>query len=161
MKKIPTLFMILAICICTTGCPTPPEKPNGNGNGNGEVTPPVEKKPDDQAAVSALQEAEAELTESDGNVTGVKIVGKKISNDTLAHLKGLPHLEILEISSPDINDEGMPHIGALTSLKRLRLAECSSITDVGIKHWSTLENLEEANLTRVSIRDDGLEWCNL
>ena len=47
----------------------------------------------------------------------------QFKNDDLAHLKGVPSLEQLDISDcPDLNDACMVYLAGLTSLKSLRMA---------------------------------------
>ncbi len=74
----------------------------------------------------------------------------------LALLPALLSLERLNIDSGKFSDAGMKSIGALTSLRDLRLTRCPRVTSAGLKHLSQLRNLEGLTLEGTSLTDDGL-----
>jgi hypothetical protein len=77
-----------------------------------------------------------------------------ISNEGLAHLRGLGNLTDLHIHTPMVTDDGLKHIGELTGLESLVLV-CNT-TDDGLKHIRSLRNLRRLEL-HCSSTDDGLK----
>lgn len=55
-----------------------------------------------------------------------------------------------------VNNDWLPHLTGLTSLRRLDLANCD-ITGAGLRHLSGLTGLQNLNLTLTPVADDGLQ----
>lgn len=73
----------------------------------------------------------------------------------LRALRGLPHLEHLNLLLADIPDADLRHIASLTHLKELDLSY-TEIGDAGLEHLEGLTQLESLNLMRTRITDAGL-----
>ncbi len=69
-----------------------------------------------------------------------------ISSEGLEVLKTLRGLTILNLSSVDLTNTGLPHLLALPRLTHLDLSYCNRITDTGLKTLRGLENLVTLNL---------------
>ncbi len=85
------------------------------------------------------------LTDADfapiANLTGLETValqGSGAGDLTAALLAKLPRLRNLHIGSPALTDEGMRHVGNISTLSyRLEIGADSAITDAGLKHlWA-------------------------
>jgi Leucine-rich repeat (LRR) protein len=77
-----------------------------------------------------------------------------ITDECLEHLVKLP-LSILEIENTRITDQGLEHLGRLTSLNILNLKNVN-ITDQGLPHLESLSKLTSLTIEGSSITDDGL-----
>ncbi len=71
---------------------------------------------------------------------------RRISNEGLESLKALREVEILNLSSVDLTNAGLPHLLRLPRLAHLDLSYCNRITDVGLKTLRGLDNLVSLNL---------------
>lgn len=71
---------------------------------------------------------------------------RRITTDGLQALKALRELEILNLSSVDLTNAGLPHLLALPRLTHLDLSYCNRITDTGLKTLRGLTNLAHLNL---------------
>lgn len=78
------------------------------------------------------------------------------SATALATLRDLPNLEELYLSG-DIDDEGLEQIGNLNKLKSLVLSYPDVSTDEGLKHLTTLTELESLKLEGDLLDQDGLK----
>lgn len=95
-------------------------------------------------------------TEQLGRLSGLQrlwFLETGISNEALAHLRGLKNLTDLEIDTPMVTDDGLRHVGELTSLRRLVL-RCNA-TDEGLKHIGSLTNLREL-VIKCRVTDAGM-----
>jgi hypothetical protein len=79
----------------------------------------------------------------------------QISDDGLAHLKGLTKLEVLSLRDTQISDNGLAHLGRMTELRILYLGG-KDITDVGVAHLERMTKLEELALFDTHVSDNGL-----
>ncbi|MCX6875518.1 MAG: hypothetical protein NTW21_17175 [Verrucomicrobia bacterium] len=90
-----------------------------------------------------------------------------ITDDGLAHLKGLQHLKGLWLnredypkpgqpSAPRVTDAGMEHLKGLTDLENLNLMG-QAVTDAGLEHLKGLTHLSELYLAGDGITDAGLD----
>ncbi len=91
----------------------------------------------------------------EGNVTKGDLGRKWITDEGLAHLASLDHLEELDLRGGfrrnGLTDAGLAHIGVLVRLKKLHLDACD-VTDAGLAHLKNLVNLETLSLTETSFR---------
>ena len=62
----------------------------------------------------------------------LELSGTQITDDGIAHLKGLGELEFLDLSSTEITDDGLRQLGAFTNLKRIDLFLCNGLTKSGM-----------------------------
>lgn len=77
-----------------------------------------------------------------------------LGDDSLATLKGLHHLEILQLPSTDVSDAGLAHLSGLTNLAFL-IIRGPAVTDQGLAHLSRLKALERLRMSG-NITDAGL-----
>ena len=74
---------------------------------------------------------------------------RKITDDGLEYLKGMPQLTTLNLSSCDITNKGLVHLLALNHLTRLNLSYCNRLTDSGLKTLQSLNHLTKLDLLGV------------
>jgi len=74
---------------------------------------------------------------------------RKITDDGLEYLKGMPQLTALNLSSCDITNEGLVYLLALNHLTRLNLSYCNRLTDSGLKTVQKMDRLTELDLLGV------------
>lgn len=90
------------------------------------------------------------------NLKKLRISKTQVSNDGLKHLTACRKLEDIDLSENSLlNDDGMIHVGAITSLKRLNLWRVS-VSDSGTAKLASLTNLEWLNLDNTQLSDAGL-----
>ena len=123
-----------------------------------EEVPEFRNEPDDNAAVAALESLDASIQRFDNGSVRSIYFGKSnaVTDDDLAHLRGLPNLESLEIHSPDITDAGLEHLKTLTTLKELNL-HSTNVTDAGLEHLIGLTGLKTLNLHGTKIKPEGVD----
>ncbi|MFB0555171.1 MAG: hypothetical protein ACETWQ_17825 [Phycisphaerae bacterium] len=86
-----------------------------------------------------------------------------ITDASLVQLKDMTWLKELELYDTEIGDDGLAYLKGLTSLEKLILGNIdrdsgiSPITDAGLVHLSTLNELKQLGLYRTCITDDGLK----
>ncbi|MBA2368359.1 MAG: hypothetical protein H0V82_04960 [Candidatus Protochlamydia sp.] len=98
-----------------------------------------------------------ELIEHCPNLCHLFIKSNKVSDQGLAHLKGLSALQTLSLDGcTKITDAGLAHINGLSGLKTLNLNKCRKITDAGLAHLSKLSALQKLNLKECTITDADL-----
>jgi hypothetical protein len=143
MKHFTLLLVLLAVAVA-----------RGDGKDDGpRSAPPAEKE-----ALAALEKAGARFDKGPrGVVTGV-ILGAKTTDDTLAYLARLPHLETLRLQCAlKVTDDGLSHLEGLTGLRRLWFGY-TNITDAALVHLQNLTNLQELHIGvyRSQFDDPGL-----
>jgi F-box and leucine-rich repeat protein 14 len=74
---------------------------------------------------------------------------RKITDDGLEFLKGMPQLTSLNLSSCDITNKGLVHLLALNRLTRLNLSYCNRLTDSGLITLQKLTHLTDLDLLGV------------
>jgi Leucine-rich repeat (LRR) protein len=79
----------------------------------------------------------------------------------LEHLKGLKHLETLYLGGywrpyENVGNDGLKHLGTLTSLKYLSLRFCNKVSDIGLQHLAGLTNLTWLELTETQVTAAGV-----
>lgn len=94
----------------------------------------------------------------------LNVTGTKITDDGLVHIGAMPGLEILRLGRTKITDAGLSHLMGLQKLWVLGL-EGTSITDAGLVHLLGLSKLDCLDLSNTAITDAGLktldEMCHL
>ncbi|MBD3675472.1 MAG: hypothetical protein HUJ26_18320 [Planctomycetaceae bacterium] len=114
----------------------------------------------DQKLVQAIEKAGGQamqVAQDDPNLTvAFHLSDQKITDDTLAVIKGSPEIVELNLRGTEVTDAGMAHVGTLKNLKKLHL-EKTKVTDAGLKHLAGLDHLEYLNLYGTAITDAGLE----
>ena len=87
---------------------------------------------------------------------GKRLDNHNRSSGVLQHLAGFPILEILLLHETQATDEGLRHVGSLTSLRRLYMWDARRISDEGVAHLSGLSKLEYLHLSNGVITDESL-----
>jgi RNA polymerase sigma factor (sigma-70 family) len=104
------------------------------------------------------------------HVIGLPNAKVRITDRDIARLSNLMRLEELDIAQSDVTDVGLKYVKEFTSLKKLYLHRCKSITDAGLKELRSLQNLsllklEGTKVTGASLKTVGklmnLEWVSL
>ncbi|MDA0835430.1 MAG: hypothetical protein O2955_10895 [Planctomycetota bacterium] len=80
----------------------------------------------------------------------IDLINSQITDGGLLHLKGLKHLESLNLEGTQFGDEGLRHVAAMTQLKVLKLQR-TKITDAGLKSLESLRHLEILDLDATSV----------
>jgi hypothetical protein len=92
---------------------------------------------------------------SSGEVVGVTVVGKDITDARMAHLEEFTNLEYLFLDSNNVTDKGLVHLRGLAKLKSLGLSQ-TEITDAGLVRIAGLTQLEDLTLDGTAITDAGM-----
>ena len=80
----------------------------------------------------------------------------KVSDADLVHLRGMKHLEWLELRGPQITDAGLVHLRELTNLRTLALP-FARVHSRGMEDLKGLTNLQHLNLSSTQVSNGGLE----
>lgn len=73
-------------------------------------------------------------------VTGVNLGERRITDADLVHLRGLGHLQELDLTRTKVTSAGLAHLADLTTLQRLFLTE-TKIDDAGLVHLKGMKSL--------------------
>ncbi|GAP15481.1 protein containg leucine rich repeat [Longilinea arvoryzae] len=71
---------------------------------------------------------------------------RNVTNEGIRHLKALPHLTELNLSSCSLTDSGMDELKPFRHLLHLNLSYCNRITNLGLVKLRNLRNLEYLDL---------------
>jgi Leucine-rich repeat (LRR) protein len=82
--------------------------------------------------------------------------GDVMTDDTLAHVKGLMQLQSLLLWSEQVTDAGLASFKELVQIRELDLS-CARITDGGLKNLKKLTRLRKLSISGEHISDAGLE----
>ena len=77
------------------------------------------------------------------------------TDETLAHVGRLGHLESLELSGTAITDAGLAHLKGLTGLRRLTI-DRTLVSDAGLAHLEGMASLTSLNISGGRITDEGI-----
>lgn len=103
--------------------------------------------PEERRAAAALAEAGASLRiNGQYQITSISLLtADNVTDETLAHLQGLPHLESLSLSGARLTDAGLKHLEPLKSLRVLSVRD-GQFSD---EAWAKLEAaLPNCNVSR-------------
>ena len=111
--------------------------------------------------------AVAEIKKLGGNVTldekgpdaaviGAILVGTKVTDAKLEHLKGLTQLQTLNLMGAKITDAGLAHLKGLTQLQTLTL-DGTRVTDAGLAHLKGLTQLQQLYVGSTQVTDAGID----
>lgn len=91
--------------------------------------------------------------------TLVIAINRKITPAGFEHLKGLTHLQKLDVHYTGVTDAGLGHLEGLTQLQELDVSN-TKVTDAGLEHLKGLINLRSLNLSDTAVTDMGLKYLN-
>jgi hypothetical protein len=114
----------------------------------------------EKEAIAALEKVEARFDRGAGGVVTGVVLGSRTTDDTLAYLTRLPHLQTLRLQCAlKVTDNGLAHLEGLTGLRRLWLGY-TNVTDAALVHLQNLTNLEELHIGvyRSEFGDAGLVY---
>ena len=112
---------------------------------------------DEEDAVVALKGLGVGMgLDEDGSVVEIDFSGSRATDDDVAHLKRLPKLTIIYISTA-MGDGGMSHLEGLTGLISIDCTFNTKITDKGLVHLKGLTQLRVLQLNYTQVTDTGLE----
>ena len=81
--------------------------------------------------------------------------GAVVTDEGLAHLKGLSQLHVLNVGGTRVTDAGLVHLKGLTQLWDLSLSG-TQVTDAGLVHLKGLTQLRYLALSRTRVTDAGV-----
>jgi len=114
---------------------------------------------DDAGAIAAVEKLGGTLTRDDKipgqPVTGVDLGGTAATDADLSRLRGLRHLQSLELRKTKVTDAGMENLKGLGNLQTLSV-ECIEVTGAGIEKLKGLTKLRSLTLPE-GTTDRGLE----
>ena len=90
-----------------------------------------------------------------GEVVEVHLVGLKVTDAGLVHLKGMTKLETLKLQLTNITDAGLVHLKGLTKLQTLTIGS-TKVTDAGLVHLKGMTGLQTLSLAGTKVTDAGL-----
>ena len=106
--------------------------------------------------VAALTRAGAKLVRNKaGQIIEVDLGEKAATDEVLAHLVGLSHLQELSLHQTQVTSAGLVHLKNLTRLRRLFLSD-TKVDDKGMAALSGLVHLHTLGLSGTRITDRGL-----
>ena len=182
MKSNFTLTSILLLATLCPGCAVETKEQTAPPAANNKTSNP---QPDDENAVKALAAIGAQTkTDDHGHVTEVNLRDTEATDETLAGISGLKHVQSLLLNDLPVTDvglaalsdagwpltnldlrgcavsnAGLDHIVGFSSLKALRLSGSNgktTVDDGGAAAIAQLPNLKVLALDRLKISSDGL-----
>ena len=162
MKKILVILLLLLVGGCGKN-EQAQKQPTGDTIQNQQQ--PKEEQPSgdsEQEATAALKKLGVKVfkRDDDGNVSSVGlqlIIGGKITDAGLVHLKGLASLTELDLPKY-ITDAGLVHLKELKKLESLSLFY-TKVTDAGLGHLKELTSLQSLRSVGLGHRSPTLDWC--
>ena len=125
-------FLMVATLLALTGCRSDSRSPE-------QVT----ASDSIEVAVAKIRELGGRVVRREGHVTDVDLTSNsKVSDATLAHLKELTELEILELGGTSISDVGLVYLKGLTNLISLDISR-TKVTDAGMEFLFGLTKLSD------------------
>ncbi|MBT4867660.1 MAG: hypothetical protein HON53_21370 [Planctomycetaceae bacterium] len=125
-------------------------------------------EPGHDALLAALEENGGDLEEalraisvriehsSRGDIILLNLKGSYITDASLAKIRTLDSLLVLDIWDAPITDAGVSQLAEMTQLRALGIRD-TQVTDNGLKHLSKLASLKELNLTLTDVTDAGMK----
>lgn len=101
---------------------------------------------EDGIAAWVRSEGGAVTRNEGGNIVGVDLTSTWVRDADLAKLGGLAHLQLLNLSRTKITDIGLEHLASLENVRDLNLEYAEAVTEDGVAHLKTWRHLERLNL---------------
>jgi len=113
--------------------------------------------PDSPEQIDKLKRLGAKVTlDDEKRVIGVNLGERKITDADLVHLKGLTHLQELDLTRTKVTTDGLVNLKDLMTLKKLYLTD-TKVDDSGIAHLKGMKSLEVLGLSGTMVSDAALE----
>lgn len=96
-------------------------------------------------------------TDAAGNVTGVNLRGRWVTETDMAALAQLPHLTHLDLSLTRVTDQGMQQLRNAPGIVELNLYYAELVTDEGMSALKGWKKLKRLNARGAKISDTTLE----
>ena len=107
--------------------------------------------------IDKLKKLGARITLDDQKrVIGVNLGERGVTDADLLHLRGLQHLQELDLTRTRITGAGLVNVKDLTALTKLFVTD-TKVDDSGITHLKGLKNLELVGLSGTKISDAALD----
>lgn len=107
--------------------------------------------------IDKLKKLGARITLDDQNrVIGVNLGERSVTDADLVHLKGLKHLQELDLTRTRITGSGLANLKDATTLKRLFVTE-TKVDDSAILHLKGMNSLALVGLSGTRISDKALD----
>jgi hypothetical protein len=107
--------------------------------------------------ISALKKLGARIQLDDQKrIIGVNLGERKVTDADLVHLKGLEHLEELDLTKTRVTSAGLENLKDLKTLKKLYLTD-TKVDDGGIANLKGLKALATLGLSGTKISDAALD----
>ncbi len=106
-------------------------------------------------ATTRLSAADVELLASLTGVRGMEFMPNQRTDALIETVERLPNLEVLDLGGCKISEEGLRHIGRMTTLRRLHNM-ASEVGDLGLAHVAGLKHLVELSVNGPGITVAGL-----
>src|SRR5262249_11243962 len=115
---------------------------------------------DEEAAVKAIEKLGYRVSRDEQApgrpVTGVVLIGPRVSDATLKVLKDLQCLQVLDLNDSLVTDAGLKELKDLQQLRELYLRS-TFVTDAGLKELKGLCRLQALGLGGTKVTDAGLK----
>jgi hypothetical protein len=89
-------------------------------------------------------------------IEALSLTGDRVTNGSLAHLKGFRRLKWLHLEGTQITNDAIPYLMELEQVERLFIRS-DFVTDDGLKHFRSLPNLRHLEISCTSISPQGAE----
>jgi len=106
--------------------------------------------------VAKLKKLGARITHDDQNrIIGIHLGERPVVDADLVHLRGLQHVQELDLTRTRVTGPGLTNLKDLTALKKLFLTD-TKVADAAMVHLKGLKNLGLLGLSGTKIGDAGL-----
>jgi hypothetical protein len=151
MLRTTTLLLCL-LSLALTGCSSPPEHPKLAEDERATVA--EFERVVGSLSVGTDDEQDLMIDES-GHVIVVDLSGKEeLTDELLAQIGKLVHLQKLYLTSTPITDAGLAHLAGLSELTNLELSS-TAVTNAGLAHLKPLKNLRTVICRNTQINSTG------
>ena len=126
--------------------------------------PPEQQRPDENGTVKTFRsvlseptELEMRLIEKLRGLRKLQLLGDKIDDESLIHLRELPVLNQLQLSAAIVREgRGLRHLSGVRELRDLRIYLCKLSPD-GFRNIASIKTLERLELRSSCVNDESLE----
>jgi len=106
--------------------------------------------------IDSLKKLGARITlDEQERIVGVNLGERRVTDADLVHLKGLHHLQELDLTRTQVTGKGLVHIKDLPALRKLFLTE-TKVDDAGIENLKGMKTLTFIGLSGTKITDAAL-----